>query len=263
MATNACTQSVTSHPSPLIARPQDQWYWQCKPGGGRRAAGSGSDADVIYVEKSASSRAMGGGVGCQPLQLWERCGGKNMGPSDAPHPGYCCPSGSSCSRDNEWHWQCKPGNTGNSNSGGGQQSTVQIELYHQCGGQKGWVCEKGTQCSDAPWPGHSCPAEGVCRRQTSDYWQCRPFISTDSNPNNNNNNNQNNNNNNQNGNSNNNGSVGPVRRSGRRVPAHGWADAPMHLSLVPPAPVASCARSRWVGRLGHTVMLGTVCCHAM
>jgi hypothetical protein len=87
------------------------------------------------------------GGGCQPLQLWDMCGGKNLGGADAASQRHCCPAGTTCTKDNEWYWQCRPGGNGGSGNGGGstntgsgtinggqssQQSTVPIEFYHQC-----------------------------------------------------------------------------------------------------------------------------------
>jgi hypothetical protein len=51
---------------------------------------------------------------CTHAALYAQCGGASAVPAgvtggDAAWAGTCCPSGSGCSRVNEYYWQCLPG----------------------------------------------------------------------------------------------------------------------------------------------------------
>lgn len=44
---------------------------------------------------------------CPQIGWSQQCGGKNSAcGKDAADSGLCCPTGSTCKRINEWHWQC-------------------------------------------------------------------------------------------------------------------------------------------------------------
>jgi hypothetical protein len=81
----------------------------------------------------------------------------------------CTRAGSGCQRQNQWYFQCLPGNGGGW-VGNGMGST--LNLWDQCGG-KGGNCAQYT-CADSLYPGQTCPAGSTCQRLHEWYSQCRP-----------------------------------------------------------------------------------------
>jgi hypothetical protein len=132
---------------------------------------------------------------------WQQCGGTSNcvidGISRCADASWmrvaCSGPTSSCQRNNQWHWQCVPGtassnnnnnnnnnnNTnnnnnnnnqnGNSNNNGGGRVLAQ---WGQCGGQGG-ECQRMGGCSDAPFPGTSCPSGQLCQKQVGGVLRAR------------------------------------------------------------------------------------------
>jgi hypothetical protein len=69
---------------------QDEWYWQCKPT---------SQVDPGAGHESGGSEHVGSASGQCGGKSWH--GGKDEAMVD-------CPAGYSCTRQDEWYWQCKP-----------------------------------------------------------------------------------------------------------------------------------------------------------
>lgn len=46
----------------------------------------------------------------QDVARWGQCGGKSSSHGqNSANPGLCCESGTTCQFENEWYWQCRPG----------------------------------------------------------------------------------------------------------------------------------------------------------
>jgi hypothetical protein len=89
-----------------------------------------------------------------------------------PSRSYGCPSGTYCSRINQWYRQCVPGSGTGAAPGGGGSGGGTLNMWDQCGG-KGGNCAS-YQCVDAIYPGQACPAGSSCQRLHEGYSQCRP-----------------------------------------------------------------------------------------
>ncbi len=80
-------------------------------------------------------------------------------------PRYQCQAGSSCSRINEWYYQCVASVGGDSSS---------WALWEQCGGRGGNCGGPDKPCADGPYP-RACPSGSSCQRLNEWYHQCRPL----------------------------------------------------------------------------------------
>ncbi len=80
---------------------QDEWYWQCQPGGG----GNQNNQDN-QNNNNNNQNVNTNSAGMTILGPWGQCGGKSGDCNkfghcaDAPfRTGYTCPSGYSCAKD--------------------------------------------------------------------------------------------------------------------------------------------------------------------
>ncbi len=79
-------------------------YYQCKPVGSPTPAPTAAPTGAT----AASGSQQDGAVAAQAV--WAQCGGKSSCPAgaaceDAPWAGGCA-APTSCTRQNEWYWQC-------------------------------------------------------------------------------------------------------------------------------------------------------------
>jgi hypothetical protein len=114
------------------------------------------------------------------LSFWSQCGGRSgciassgLQCVDGPWPAAqfgSCVAGSSCVRQNEWFYQCRPLPAASSNS------PKSVAKWGQCGGRSGCPI---APCSDSVWGGDfKCAAGTACVRVSEWYRQCRPASSS-------------------------------------------------------------------------------------
>ncbi len=122
------------------------------------------------------------------LKVWDQCGGKGGSCTgeqcaDQAYPGATCPTGATCTRHNEWYYQCLMSSSGHSivpnvttHVGSFMPVNSGLKLWEQCGGKGG--CCYSYSCLDGEYPSNKCPAHSTCGRHNEWYWQCMPGSGT-------------------------------------------------------------------------------------
>ncbi|KAK9811457.1 hypothetical protein WJX72_004232 [[Myrmecia] bisecta] len=156
---------------------QNQWYWQClRP----------PTPDRVFIPARPRPANLTDDPCYLGTQEFDQCGGKGASCAaagqctDVQWEGACCPSGTSCIRQNEWYFQCLGPPTPNRvfvPKYPRPQNLTDNPCYlgtgefDQCGGL-GADCAAVGQCVDAQWEGACCPTGLRCERQQRFYWQC-------------------------------------------------------------------------------------------
>eukprot|EP00775_Hariotina_reticulata_P009093 gene9093-9263_t len=116
------------------------------------------------------------------VAVYGQCGGKGGKCADynhcldSPFKSCKCEQDLSCTRVNEWHWECrKPDGKHKPDEHKPEKKTIPV--WGQCGG-KGGICAEYKDCHDSAFGRAYCEQGTTCQRRNEWHYQCEP-VKTD------------------------------------------------------------------------------------
>ena len=124
--------------------------------------------EALLAPSTAPSAAEAPGQECAKLATYSQCGGVSGGTADAPFVGACCPSGTTCVRQNAYYWQCLP--PSQTLAPQPSQAVRVLDPYSLCGGLDHLTGDS----LDAPYNNTACLEGFTCTRHSPVAWTCDP-----------------------------------------------------------------------------------------